>query len=88
MERRTVLATCQKQAATAPFTAETQGLRPPARPGVLLFEGDKFFRLFKRPVQQGRSERKGEAYVVRYAEPLSDARTLLAGFFNSLCYQA
>jgi hypothetical protein len=41
-------------------------------------------RLFKKAVQQGRSERKGEAYFVSYVEPLSDVRTKLAGFFNSL----
>ena len=41
-------------------------------------------RLFKKAVQQGRSERRGEAYFVSYVEPLSDARTLLADFFNSL----
>jgi hypothetical protein len=37
--------------------------------------------MLKKAVQQGRSERKGEAYV-RYVEPLSDARTLLEDFFN------
>ena len=41
-------------------------------------------RLFKKAVQQGRSERRGESYFVPYVEPLSDARTMLAGFFNSL----
>jgi hypothetical protein len=41
-------------------------------------------RMFKKPVQRGRSERKGEAYVIWYVEPLSDARTKLAGFFNVL----
>ena len=41
-------------------------------------------RLFKKAVQQGRSKRRGEAYSVPYVEPLSDARTPLAGFFNSL----
>ena len=41
-------------------------------------------RLFKKAVQQGRSERKDEAYFVSYVEPLSDARTMLAGFFNNL----
>jgi hypothetical protein len=35
-------------------------------------------------VQQGRSERRGEAYFGPYVEPLSDARTKLAGFFNIL----
>jgi hypothetical protein len=41
-------------------------------------------RLFKKAVQQGRSEGRGEAYFVPYVEPLSDARTPLADFFNSL----
>jgi len=35
-------------------------------------------------VQQGRSERRGESYSVPYVEPLSDARTTLAGFFSIL----
>lgn len=41
-------------------------------------------RLFRKSVQQGRSERRGEAYFLPYVEPLSDARTPLAGFVNSL----
>jgi hypothetical protein len=41
-------------------------------------------RLFRKAVQQGRSERRGEAYSVPYVEPLSDARTPLADFVNSL----
>ena len=41
-------------------------------------------RLFRKAVQQGRSERRGESYFVPYIEPLRDARTLLAGFVNSL----
>ena len=41
-------------------------------------------RLFRKAVQQGRSERRGESYSVPYVEPLSDARTLLAVFVNSL----
>ena len=41
-------------------------------------------RLFRKAVQQGRSERRGDAYSVPYAEPLSDARTPLADFVNSL----
>jgi hypothetical protein len=40
--------------------------------------------MFKKVVQQGRSERRGEAYSVLYAEPMRDARTPLAGFFNIL----
>ena len=34
--------------------------------------------------QQGRSERRGEAYSVLYGEPLNDARTMLADFFSIL----
>jgi hypothetical protein len=41
-------------------------------------------RLFRKAVQQGRSERRGESYSVPYVEPLSDARTKLADFVNSL----
>jgi hypothetical protein len=41
-------------------------------------------RLFRKAVQQGRSERRGESYFVPYVEPLSDARTMLADFVNSL----
>ena len=41
-------------------------------------------RLFRKAVQQGRSERRGDAYSVPYVEPLSDARTMLADFVNSL----
>jgi hypothetical protein len=40
--------------------------------------------MFKKAVQQGRSERRGEAYSVLYVEPRRDARTPLAGFFNIL----
>jgi len=40
--------------------------------------------MVKKVVQRGRSERRGEAYSVPYVEPLSDARTKLAGFFNIL----
>jgi hypothetical protein len=40
--------------------------------------------VFKKAVQRGRSEQRGEAYAFRYVEPLSDARTKLAGFFNTL----
>ena len=32
--------------------------------------------------KQGRSERRGESYVGLYDEPLSDARTTQAAFFN------
>jgi hypothetical protein len=41
-------------------------------------------RLFRKAVQQGRSERRGESYSVPYVEPLSDVRTPLAAFVNSL----
>ena len=41
-------------------------------------------RLFKKAVQQGRSERRAEAYPLGYVEGLSDARTTLEDFFNSL----
>ena len=44
----------------------------------------KASRVFKKAVRQGRSERRGEAYFLLYVEPLSDARTLLADFFNTL----
>jgi hypothetical protein len=40
--------------------------------------------MVKKAVQQGHSERKGESYSFPYAEPLSDARTQLAAFFNIL----
>ena len=41
-------------------------------------------RLFRKAVEQGRSERRGESYSLPYVEPLSDARTPLASFVNSL----
>jgi hypothetical protein len=40
--------------------------------------------LFRKAVQQGRSEQRGDAYFLPYVEPLSDARTPLADFVNSL----
>ncbi|HKY72956.1 MAG TPA: hypothetical protein VJL88_13635 [Nitrospira sp.] len=40
--------------------------------------------MFKKPLQQGRSKRNGEAYFRWYVEPSSDARTKLDGFFNIL----
>jgi hypothetical protein len=40
--------------------------------------------MFKKAVQQGRSERRGEAYFFPYVESLSDARTPLEDFFNIL----
>jgi hypothetical protein len=39
--------------------------------------------MLKKVVQQGRSERRGEAYA-SYVELLSDARTMLADFFSIL----
>ena len=44
----------------------------------------KLFKMLKKSVQQGRSERRGEAYSVSYVEPLREARTPLAGFFSIL----
>jgi hypothetical protein len=41
-------------------------------------------RLFKKAVRQGRSERRGRGVPLWYVEPLSEARTPLADFFNSL----
>ena len=41
-------------------------------------------RLFKKAVQQSRSERTPEAYPLGYVEGQHDARTMLADFFNSL----
>jgi len=41
-------------------------------------------RMRKKAVQQGRSERRGDAYSGPYVEPLSDARTPLAVFFRIL----
>ena len=40
--------------------------------------------MLKKAVQQGRSERRAEAYPLGYVEGLSDARTLLADFFSIL----
>ncbi|WHZ22140.1 MAG: hypothetical protein OJF47_001252 [Nitrospira sp.] len=45
-------------------------------------------RMRKKAVQQGRSERRGEAYACRYGEPLSEARTPLADFFRILLTQS
>jgi hypothetical protein len=41
-------------------------------------------RMLKKAVQQGRSERRAEAYPLGYVEGLSDARTPLADFFSIL----
>ena len=40
--------------------------------------------MVKKAVQQGRSEERGESYSGPYGEPLRDARTPLADFFNIL----
>lgn len=44
--------------------------------------------MLKKSVQQGRSERRGEAYSVSYVEPLREARTPLAGFFSILLVES
>ena len=41
-------------------------------------------RVVKMAVQQGRSERRGESYSEPYVEALSDTKTPLAAFFNTL----
>ena len=41
-------------------------------------------RTFKKFIQQGRSERRSEAYPLGYVEDLNDARTTLGDFFNVL----
>ncbi len=38
--------------------------------------------MLKKNVQQGRSERRPEAYLLWYVEGLNDARTMLADFFS------
>jgi hypothetical protein len=40
--------------------------------------------MLKQAVQQGRSERRPEAYPLGYVEDLNDARTPLADFFSIL----
>ena len=40
--------------------------------------------MLKKAVQQGRSERRADAYPLGYVEGLNDARTLLADFFSIL----
>jgi len=44
--------------------------------------------MLKQTVQQGRSERRTEAYVLEYLEDLSDARTPLASCFSILPQEA
>ena len=38
--------------------------------------------ILKMAIQQGRSERRGEAYPWGYVEALNDARTTLVDFFS------
>jgi len=45
-------------------------------------------RMLKQTVQQGRSERRAEAYSLEYVEDLSDTRTPLAGCFSILPQEA
>jgi hypothetical protein len=40
--------------------------------------------MLKKAVQQGRSERRADAYPLGYVEGLNDARTKLADFFSIL----
>jgi hypothetical protein len=40
--------------------------------------------MVKKAVQRGRSEQRGDAYSWPYVEPLRDAKTTLADFFNIL----
>jgi hypothetical protein len=42
--------------------------------------------MLKKAVQQGRSERRADAYPLGYVEGLSDARTMLADFFIILLW--
>ena len=46
--------------------------------------GEHSRRMLKKVDQQGRSERRPEAYPLGYVEDLNDARTLLADFFSIL----
>ena len=41
-------------------------------------------RMLKKAAQQGRSERRADAYPLGYVEGLNDARTKLADFFSTL----
>lgn len=40
--------------------------------------------MLKKADRQGRSQRRGKAYSLRYVEPLSATRMTLAGFFSIL----
>jgi hypothetical protein len=44
-------------------------------------------RLFRKAVEQGSSERRGESYSVPYVEPLSDTRTPLAPLSTACWYR-
>ena len=44
----------------------------------------KYSKVLKTVVQQGRSERKSEAYCFRYVEGVSEARTKLEDFYDIL----
>ena len=46
--------------------------------------GESFHRMLKQFDQQGRSERRPEAYPLGYVEGLNDARTKLADCFSIL----
>ena len=46
--------------------------------------GELFHRMLKQFDQQGRSERRPEAYPLGYVEGLNDARTKLADCFSIL----
>jgi hypothetical protein len=46
--------------------------------------GEPFHRMLKQFDQQGRSERRPEAYPLGYVEGLNDARTKLADCFSIL----
>jgi len=46
--------------------------------------GEHSRRMLKKVDQQGRSERRPEAYPLGYVEDLNDARTLLADCFSIL----
>ncbi|MEW6248255.1 MAG: hypothetical protein AB1555_16310 [Nitrospirota bacterium] len=67
------------QAVEKPFEHPGTLLQPAVTDGIRTVH-----RMFKKAVQRGRSERRGEAYSLPYVEPLSDARTKLADFFNIL----
>jgi hypothetical protein len=54
---------------------------PPLREEAATKVSSIIHRLFRKTVQQGRSQ---EAYSLPYVEPLNAARTPLAGFINSL----